>query len=102
MNLDIMLKYKNKIFKELTGVHDEMDETLIHSGILPFCDKYNLDFVSGMGTFFIENKKGTRIVTKNNSKSNTTFWRAYFFVEKFITDVDNETKFLGSGFDYES
>ena len=103
MDLGTMLKHKNKRIDELKNVHTEMNNTLFHHCIIPFCNKFHLDFVSGMGTFFFKNKKGTHIVTRDNyTKFTTDFWKAYLFVEEFIWDINDSTKFLGGGYNYKA
>lgn len=85
----------NAIFK---GAFYEAECILKNEIIIPFCDNYSINFISGMGTFYFENKTGKNINCYPTHK--TKFYSLLNTVVDSIQDVDRVTKFLGPGFIY--
>jgi len=90
------------IEKNYTKYGNDLDKELMNDIIIPFCIKWNLYFVSGMGTYVFMNHKETSIdgydLDSKNGKS--TFWNKFNDLSDMIWAVDDISKFLGGGYEY--
>lgn len=84
--------------KELQEYYDEKQENLINEIdkkfmdflVIPFCNKYNLSFVSGNGTYFFSTNRNKTIKKHIDYYSkkcqNTTFWKEYLEIDNFFNE----------------
>ena len=80
--------------------HVEADKNLISHIIKPFCVRYHLDFISGMGTYVLLTHTGRSIETNyfNIRDINTKFHKRLRAMAWAIDTINDHTKFLGGGY----
>lgn len=109
----------SSIMDDMENAVDRTNKRLMAEIIQPFCDRYNLNYITGMGTYFFTNHRGTQIHTdryqnivyctphsfssvyqKARTKAHTTFIDRLLDVDNTISELMDDYKI--SGWNYQA
>ena len=93
--------FKESSINKLDHTKYKIDRTLMKVFIQPFCDKYKLNFMSGMGIcFFLNHNRKQLIDDRERVKNKSSFLKEFYSLTDLIWRINQETNMLGT--DYNS